>query len=311
MGFFGGKKQAIGGAEEMQNWYNERYSAVAIQRNFLMFFTILILIALLVCLVIVKKLQEGKAAAPFLIEYDKNTGFMTIVESQGKREYTAQEAVKEAMLMQYIDHREAPRLSTIEDDINYVRVMTSGRIYNSYTQDAAKKLVELRNAGQISRYSVEVKNMQYMADNRVKMKITRTLEGDGVVVKSEDFDLTVTFGFSSFEMTLDDMRINPLGFQVTAYKLAPVVEKKSVIVQQTERDEEAERKKQELAEKAKSAYTEEVERLRKIEEEKRAEAEAARLAAEEANGTTQATGTAQTTTTQAIDITAGTVNKPQ
>ena len=236
---------------------------------------------------------------------------MTIVESQGKREYTAQEAVKEAMLMQYIDHREAPRLSTIEDDINYVRVMTSGRIYNSYTQDAAKKLVELRNAGQISRYSVEVKNMQYMADNRVKMKITRTLEGDGVVVKSEDFDLTVTFGFSSFEMTLDDMRINPLGFQVTAYKLAPVVEKKSVIVQQTERDEEAERKKQELAEKAKSAYAEEVERLKKIEAERRADAEAARLAAEEANGTTQATGTAQTTTTQTIDITAGTVNKPQ
>ena len=213
--------------------------------------------------------------------------------------------------MQYLDNREAPRLSTIEDDINYVRVMTSGRIYNSYTQDAANKLVELRNAGQISRYSIEVKSMQYMADNRVKMRITRTLEGDGVVVKSEDFDLTVTFGFASFEMTLDDMRINPLGFQVTAYKLTPVVEKKSALVQEIERDEEAERKKQELAERAKSAYAEEVERLRKIEEEKRAEAEAARLAAEEANGTVQATGTTQISATQATNTATGTVNKPQ
>ena len=287
MGFFGGKKQTAGGAEEMQNWYNERYSAVAIQRNFLMFFTILILIAMLICLVIVKKLQEGKAAAPFLIEYDKNTGFMTIVESQGKKEYTAQEAVKEAMLMQYIDHREAPRLSTIEDDINYVRVMTSGRIYDSYTKDAANKLNELRNAGQISRYSVEVKSMQYMAENRVKMKITRTLEGDGIVVKSEDFDLTVTFGFANIEFTVDDLRINPLGFQVTAYSLKPIIEKKSAIVQETEQEKEAERKKQELAERAKSAYAEEVERLRKIEEEKRAEAEAERLAAEGSNGTAQ------------------------
>ena len=287
MGFFGGKKQTAGGAEEMQNWYNERYSAVAIQRNFLMFFTILILIAMLICLVIVKKLQEGKAAAPFLIEYDKNTGFMTIVESQGKKEYTAQEAVKEAMLMQYIDHREAPRLSTIEDDINYVRVMTSGRIYDSYTKDAANKLNELRNAGQISRYSVEVKSMQYMAENRVKMKITRTLEGDGIVVKSEDFDLTVTFGFANIEFTVDDLRINPLGFQVTAYSLKPIIEKKSAIVQETEQEKEAERKKQELAERAKSAYAEEVERLRKIEEERRAEAEAERLAAEGSNGTAQ------------------------
>ena len=287
MGFFGGKKQTAGGAEEMQNWYNERYSAVAIQRNFLMFFTILILIAMLICLVIVKKLQEGKAAAPFLIEYDKNTGFMTIVESQGKKEYTAQEAVKEAMLMQYIDHREAPRLSTIEDDINYVRVMTSGRIYDSYTKDAANKLNELRNAGQISRYSVEVKSMQYMAENRVKMKITRTLEGDGIVVKSEDFDLTVTFGFANIEFTVDDLRINPLGFQVTAYSLKPIIEKKSAIVQETEQEKEAERKKQELAKRAKSAYAEEVERLRKIEEEKRAEAEAERLAAEGSNGTAQ------------------------
>jgi hypothetical protein len=99
------------------------------------------------------------------------------------------------------------------------------------------------------------------------------------------------------------MRINPLGFQVTAYKLTPVVEKKSALVQETERDEESERKKQELAERAKSAYAEEVERLKKIEEEKRADAEAARLAAEEANGTASTTGTAPTA--------AATVNKPQ
>ena len=138
-----------------------------------------------------------------------------------------------------------------------------------------------------------------------KMKITRTLEGDGVIVKSEDFDLTVTFGFANFEMTLDDMRINPLGFQVTAYSLKPIVEKKSTIIQETERNEEEERKKQELAERAKSAYAEEVERLRKIEEEKSAEAEAARLAAEEANGT------AQTVANSAIDITATKTNKPQ
>ena len=86
--FFGKKK--INNSEEMQNWYQDRYMSVSIQRNFLLLFSIFVSIALLICLIVVKKLQEGKASDPYLIEYDNKSGLMTIVEAKSKEEYTAQ-----------------------------------------------------------------------------------------------------------------------------------------------------------------------------------------------------------------------------
>ena len=131
----------------MQNWYSDRYSSVSIQRNFLLFFSLFTSIALLTCIVIIKGLQSGKASVPYILEYDKVSGQTTIVEAQTKKEYTAQQAVKESMLAQYIYHREAPKLTTIEEDMNYIRVTTLGGIYNQYTAKVAEDLQTLRRAG--------------------------------------------------------------------------------------------------------------------------------------------------------------------
>ena len=113
--FFGKNNKT---SEEMQNWYQDRYVSVAIQRNFLLLFSLFISGALLVCLILIKRFQENKVNDPYLIEYDKKTGYMTVVETKSKKEYTAQQAVKESMLLQYIDRREAPRLVTLEEDMN-------------------------------------------------------------------------------------------------------------------------------------------------------------------------------------------------
>ena len=104
-----GRKKSTSSSEEMQNWYQDRYASVAIQRNFLLLFSVFVSLALFVCLMVVKSLQEGKASEPYLIEYDKKSGYMTIVEAKSKQEYTAQQAVKESMLLQYISKREAPK----------------------------------------------------------------------------------------------------------------------------------------------------------------------------------------------------------
>ena len=98
---------------------------------------------------------------------------MTIVESKSKKEYTAQQAVKESMLMQYIYHREAPKLTTIEDDMNYVRVTTSVPMYTQYTSSISKTISTLRTAGQFARFDIKVNSISYLAANRVSVKINK------------------------------------------------------------------------------------------------------------------------------------------
>ena len=223
-----GKKKS-NSKEEMTNWYQDRYSSVAIQRNFLLLFSVFTCGALLVCLMILKSLQEQKGAEPYLVEYDKNSGYMTIVEAQSKKEYTAQQAVKESMVLQYLYHREAPKLTTIEEDMNYVRVSTASLIYDNYTSSVSKLVRELRSAGQIAKYDIKIKSLSYLASNRIQLTITRKLIGDNKEISSTDYKIVITFAFVDLEVPIDDLRINPLGFQVQYYNVVPMKTFKSAI----------------------------------------------------------------------------------
>ena len=236
MGLFGKKNGISNNAEEMQNWYSERYSSVAIQRNFLLIFSVFISLALLICLIIVKNLQEGKATAPYLIEYDKKTGYMTIVEEKSKKEYTAQQAVKESMVMQYLYHREGIKLTTIEEDMNYVRVNTLSQLYNAYSTNISKDISKLRSAGQVAKYDIKVNSISYLAANRVKVGITKTLVADDVNISSMDYNIVIGFNFAELELPIEDMRINPLGFQVTFYNATEIKTFKSSLLQDKEND---------------------------------------------------------------------------
>ena len=237
MGLFG-KKAEGNSEEEMKNWYNDRYSSVSIQRNFLLLFSIFISGALLICLIIIKSLQEGKTATPYLIEYDKKTGYMTIVESKSKKEYTAQQAVKESMLMQYIYHREAPKLTTIEEDMNYVRVTTSTNSYNQYTANISNDIKALRTAGQFAKFDIKINSISYLAANRVSVKITKNLVAEDNIINSMDYNIIVSFGFADLEMSIDDLRINPLGFQVTNYRSTAVKTFKSTLLPDSDKEEQ-------------------------------------------------------------------------
>ncbi len=224
-----GKKKG-NSVEEMQNWYQDRYTSVAIQRNFLLLFSVFTAGALLLSLTVLRKLQESGAAEPYLIEYDKNTGYMTVVESKSKQEYTAQQAVKESMLMQYIYHREAPKLTTVEDDMDYVRVSTLAKIYPDYLADVGASIRTLKRAGLDAKYNVKINSIQYIAANRVQVVITKKLIADEKEMESMDYRIIVTFGFADIEMPIEDMRINPLGFQVLYYRSTPVKTFKSAIM---------------------------------------------------------------------------------
>ena len=226
---FGFGKKKGNSAEEMQNWYQDRYASVAIQRNFLLLFSVFSSVALLLCLIVVKKLQEGESATPYLVEYDKNTGYMTIVESKSKQEYTAQQAVKESMLMQYISRREGPQLTTIEEDMNYVRVTTAPKMYSEYIANIAAEIKKLKTAGVNPKYNVKIKSLSYIAANRVQMTITKSILVEGNEVSSMDYKIIAGFGFADIEMPIDDMRINPLGFQVSYYRVTPVKTFKTAI----------------------------------------------------------------------------------
>ena len=227
MGFFSKEKSS----NDIQNWYQDRYISVALQRNFLLFFSIFISVALLMCLIFVKHLQEAKINEPYLVEYDRKTGYMTVVESRSKKEYTAQQAVKESMVLQYIGKREAPNFTSLEEDMNYIRTTTNAKIYQKYLNEIGENVKKLKNAGINARYELKIKSLQYLSSNRLIVNAIKKIIVDGKEKSSADYQITVAFDFVDMEVPIDDMRVNPLGFQMTYYQATEIKNFNNVVVE--------------------------------------------------------------------------------
>ena len=212
------------------NWYVDKYNSVVVQRNILLITIVIFAFILLICVSVLSRIQKDSDIKPYIIEYNNNTGLLTVIETQSKKEYTAQQAVKESMVIQYINHREAPKLSTIEDDMNYIRVMTSSKLYGDYTKSISELSAKLRNTGSSAKYSIDITDFSYLTASRVQIKMTRKLyDNNDVEIDSNDYKIIISFGFSDLILPLEEMRINPLGFQVTQYNISQVKQQKPVI----------------------------------------------------------------------------------
>jgi type IV secretion system protein VirB8 len=205
---------------DMKNWYSDRYMSILIQRNFLILFTTIISFGILLCLIIIKNLQETKSIEPYIIEYDKNTGITSVVDTASKKEYTAQEAIKESLLYQYIISREGIKLSTIEETMNYVRVSSAAKVYEDYVKNIAQDLNLLRTSGKVTKFKIDINSITYLSTNKVEIKFTKTLIADDNPINTRKLSTIIVFDFKELDATLDDLRINPLGFQISYYKMS-------------------------------------------------------------------------------------------
>ena len=212
----------------INNWYEDRYSAILIQRNFLILFSTFMSLSIIIALIVIKNFQENKSIEPFLIEYDKNTGMMTTVDFATKKEYTAQEAVKESYVIQYLKYREVPKLTVIEDIANFVRVMSAPNIYDEYLAQLSQDLALLRNSGKVTDFKINITSMVYLSSSKVDIKFNKILTADDNIVFTKPMRVILNFVFADIDSSIDDLRLNPLGFQINYYK---IIEEKNVLNQ--------------------------------------------------------------------------------
>ncbi len=206
---------------KIQNWYSDRYFSATLQRNFLFFFATITSIAMLISLIVIKNLYEQKSVDPYLIEVEKQTNVMAIVDNTTKQEYTAQEAIKEYFILQYLNAREGYKPQSLEENINLIRVFSSKSVFEDYQQTSS--------ASQMLRFArdtiakVKVKSISYVTDGRVEIRFTVEIFSQELAKTDlKSYILMLGFSFLSLELSQAEIRLNPLGFQVISYFLKEV-----------------------------------------------------------------------------------------
>ena len=110
-----------------KNWYKDRYQYVLVQRKILVLITSLSLIASLVTVIVIAQLTPLKTVEPFVIQVDQKTGITQTVNQKTVSEITANEAVNNFFIVQYIRSRENYNSADLARNYNIVRLMSESK----------------------------------------------------------------------------------------------------------------------------------------------------------------------------------------
>ena len=205
---------------KVKNWYADRYFSAIIQRNFLFLFATVSSVGILISLILLKNLYEQKSVDPYLIEIEKQSNMMAVVDNVSKEQYTAQEAIKEYFIVKYLNSREGFAQSKADDDLNLVRVFSTKDIYDLYVQSSGTTKSQVSMFARDTAVSVKIRSISYLTPNRVEIRFSRELVSQELSKKdTKYYTLVLGFNFVSLDLSQNDLRLNPLGFQITTYAL--------------------------------------------------------------------------------------------
>lgn len=204
------------------NWNSSRYSTVVAQRNTLLLFTLILLVAIFVSILAVFKISTSITVEPFVIEIEKKSGIVQLVDPVTVKQYSADAVLNNHFIAEYIKARE------VFDPYNYnynyytkVRLFSSSNVYDEFRNYIrSQNMDDLFNLySGFVRSELKVRSIQKLDDDTFQVRFTVEMtRKDGSSVKRNKI-VIMSYRYASLEMNDRQRYVNPLGFQVTSYRV--------------------------------------------------------------------------------------------
>jgi type IV secretion system protein VirB8 len=167
---------------------------------------------------VVGYISLSKSVDPFVIEVEEKSGITNVVNPLDTKTMTSDEALKKYFIMKYLRARETYDVTDYE--YNYstiVRLFSTGSVYSkfkAFINDSPNSPVKLYGTSGVT--TLKVRSTQFFDDGRVQIRFTIIENGQGA---QHNKIATLKFAFVPMQMNDEDRYINPLGFQITEYRV--------------------------------------------------------------------------------------------
>ncbi|MBQ4875203.1 MAG: type IV secretion system protein [Rickettsiaceae bacterium H1] len=207
--------------DNTQDWYGDRLQSVKIQRNILILFILVMLGGVLTSGFIMLSANEFKKIVPFVIEIEKKSGTAILVDPVSVKQYSADTSLAESFLVRYVKARELFNRNTFE--YNYyteVRLLSKPDVYNDFrywirisNQDSPINLY-----ANVLSSNIKIKSIQHISSNSVQIRFSLEFKEKNNTI-TKDKIAFISFSYSTLEMNQNERYVNPLGFQITSYRV--------------------------------------------------------------------------------------------
>lgn len=207
---------------ESKNWYKDRYQYVLVQRKLLALITLLSLVCTLVTVIVIAYLTPLKTVEPFVIQVDQKSGITQTVDPLTVKELTANEAVNNFFIVQYIRSRETYNIRDLARAYDLVRIMSEReKVYPEFVRQADPNNPRSNAArlGSTGTRSVKFKSIAYLNPQLVQARLLIEEKSDNGGYFQQHKIALVAFEYVKMNLTIEERYTNPLGFRVTDYRL--------------------------------------------------------------------------------------------
>ncbi len=163
-----------------------------------------------------------KTVQPYVLTVDRQTGAVESATTVQSGQLSQNEAVIQAQLASYVIARETFDATDLSQNYRRVQVMSSRPVAAAYVAQMAVTNPEspLRTLNRGDTVSVKIRSVSLINDNAalVRFSETRSAIGGGATPPA-NFVAAISFGFNGRALRQSDRYDNPLGFQVTRYRV--------------------------------------------------------------------------------------------
>lgn len=212
----------LGKPVDSSNWYKDRYQHVLVQRKLLVSITIASLFSTLATVITIAYLTPLKTVEPFVIQVDQRSGITQTVDPMTVPELTANEAVKNFYIVQYIRSRETYSISDLGRNYNIVRIMSDRtKVYPMFMSQADPNNPNSNAArlGVAGIRTVKFKSFSYLNPGLAQVRVTIEEKAEGNALRQYHKIILIAFEYVKLNLTNEERYINPLGFRVTDYRV--------------------------------------------------------------------------------------------
>lgn len=206
---------------EGASWAQDRREALAASRRVAWIVAgITATIALCEALALVM-LMPLKTVVPYTLLVDRQTGFVQALKPLDAQLVSADRALTQSFLVQYVIAHEGFDRDTLQADYRKVGLWSTGQARASYiaAMQASNPASPLARLPASAIVDVDVKSVTPLAKDTAMVRYdTRRRDAGGQAQPARSWVAAIRYGYSGEPLSTADRFVNPLGFQVRRFR---------------------------------------------------------------------------------------------
>jgi type IV secretion system protein VirB8 len=155
---------------------------------------------------------------------DRNTGYLEVTKGLYQGNLTQDEAITQANLVRYVSLRESYNPSILRENYDLVLLMSQGSALQEFQQLWNGKnpnnpsIVYGRKAG----IDIKIQSVSFLNEKTASIRFQRELKENNQT-KISHWTAIIDYQYAQKPMKMSERFLNPLGFQVTSYRINPEI----------------------------------------------------------------------------------------